>query len=70
MDDIGRVMLLFGAVLLVVGLLVAFEGRIPVVGRLPGDMAIEREDVRVYVPLGTAIVVTFVLSLLMILLRR
>ena len=70
MGDVGRTMMLFGAVLLVAGLVITLGPRLPWLGRLPGDIVIEREHFRFYFPLGTSIVVSFVLSLLLIFFRR
>jgi hypothetical protein len=58
---IGVLMVILGGVLVVVGIL---SGKVPWLGRLPGDIYIEREGWRLYVPLGTSIVVSVVLSLL------
>lgn len=56
-----------GAVLFVAGLIVYALGRIP---RLPGDILIERPNVTVFVPIGTMILVSVVLTLLLNLLFR
>ena len=70
MGDLGRTLMLLGGVLLVVGALLSFTGRLPWVGRLPGDISIERENFRFYFPLATSIVVSIILSLLAWLIRR
>ena len=70
MGDLGRTLMLLGGVLLVVGALLSFTGRLPWVGRLPGDVSIERENFRFYFPLATSIVISIILSLLVWLFRR
>ena len=62
--------MLLGGVLLVLGALLSFTGRLPWVGRLPGDISIEREHFRFYFPLATSIVISIILSLLVWLFRR
>ena len=62
--------MLLGGVLLVLGALLSFTGRLPWVGRLPGDVSIERENFRFYFPLATSIVISIILSLLAWLIRR
>jgi hypothetical protein len=57
----------FGAV--VVGLL-AWSGALGWLGRLPGDIRVERENVRVYVPLASMLLVSAALGLVSYLLRR
>jgi hypothetical protein len=56
----------------VVGVLLILAERLPGlrIGRLPGDIAVERERWRLYFPLGTSILVSVVLSLLLWLFRR
>ena len=70
MGDLGRTLMLLGGVLLVLGALLSFTGRLPWVGRLPGDISIERENFRFYFPLATSIVISIILSLLAWLIRR
>ena len=64
-----RWLITLGIVLLVAGLLWPFLQKIGL-GRLPGDIVIERGNVRFYLPLGTSILVSLVLSLLFWLLNR
>lgn len=58
-----------GIVLVVAGLLWPLLQKIGL-GRLPGDLVIERGNVRIYLPLGTSILISLVLSLLFWLLNR
>ena len=58
-----------GLVLVLVGLLI-WSGGLGWFGRLPGDIRIERETVRVYIPLASMLVVSVVLSLLLYVIRR
>jgi len=61
--DIGRIVLLIGVVLVVVGGLSVLGVRLPV-GRLPGDIAIEGKNGAFYFPLTTMIIASIVLTLL------
>ncbi|MDP6483343.1 MAG: DUF2905 domain-containing protein [Nitrospinota bacterium] len=60
----------FGAVLFALGGLLTLDGKIPWLGRLPGDIHIKRENFQIYFPLGTGLVLSVVLSLLLSLLFR
>lgn len=64
MTGLGRLLLVFAAVIAVVGLLLVAAGR-GLIPRLPGDITIERRNVRFYFPLGTSILLSVVLTLLL-----
>ena len=65
MPSLGRVLLLAGALLVVLGLVVLLGERSGLrLGRLPGDLRVERGNFRFYFPLATSIVLSVVLSLL------
>ena len=74
MADLGKMLLALGFVMIVVGgiLLLAGNsaGKVPWIGRLPGDLYIERASWRFYLPLGTSILLSVVLSLLLWLFSR
>ena len=61
--DIGRILLIVGILLAVVGGLAALGVRLPI-GRLPGDIAIEGERGGFYFPIVTMIIVSVVLTVL------
>lgn len=73
-ESIGRVILYAGIALALVGAIVWGLGRFGAVGdwvgNLPGDWSYEGENVRVYVPLGTMIVISIVLTILFNLIAR
>jgi hypothetical protein len=68
-SELGRLIVGTGAVLVVVGVLV-WAGALAWFGRLPGDIRVERETVRMYIPLASMLVVSVALSLLLGLVRR
>ncbi len=69
MSEVGKVLLLMGFVLLILGLLLTFFEKLPLgLGRLPGDIVIKRDNFTFYFPLGTSIILSVVLSLLLTLL--
>ncbi len=74
MSDLGKMLLGFGAVMVLLGLvlLVAgnLSGRVPWLGRLPGDIHIQRGRWSFYFPLATCLVVSLVLTLLFSLFGR
>ena len=74
MADLGKILLGLGFVMIVLGGLLLLAGgsagKVPWLGRLPGDIYIEREHWRLYFPLGTSILLSVVLSLLLWLFSR
>ncbi len=69
--ELGKVLVVFGVVLLAVGALLTLGWRLPGrLGRLPGDLIIRRENFTFYFPLVTCLLLSVVLSLLLWLLGR
>ncbi len=64
-----RLLIVLGLVLVVIGLGWPWLSKLPL-GRLPGDIVIERENLKVYFPLATMILVSLAVSLLLWLIRR
>ncbi len=67
--ELGRVVLLIGVLLVVIGGLAMLGVRLPF-GRLPGDIAIEGERGGIYIPIATMIVISVVLTVLLNLFSR
>ncbi len=65
MEDIGRLLILFGVVLALVGGAILLIGRVPGLGRLPGDIVIQREGLTCFFPIVTSIVLSIVLTILL-----
>ena len=63
MAGVGRALLVFGALLLVIGGLLILAEKLGL-GRLPGDIVVERKGFRLYAPIATSILVSLVLTLL------
>lgn len=70
MHEIGKVLIILGAMVVVIGI-VLWAGFTPKwLGRLPGDIRIEREHSAFYFPIVTCLVISVILSLIMSLFRR
>ncbi|HXL15659.1 MAG TPA: DUF2905 domain-containing protein [Methylomirabilota bacterium] len=69
-QDLGKLLLVFGVALFLLGAFLAFGPRIPWLGRLPGDLSFGGEHWRVYLPLSTSLLLSVLLSLLFWLLNR
>lgn len=70
MTEIGKVLLVIGLVMAAAGGLMLLGGRVPFLGRLPGDLSWRKGDVTFYVPLMTSLLVSVLLTLVLWLVRR
>ena len=58
MAELGKTLILLGGVLVVVGVLLTLGGKLPWLGRLPGDIIIQRDNFTFYFPLATSILLS------------
>jgi len=70
MGWLGKMLILFGTVLILLGGLLLLGGKLPFLGRLPGDIVIRREHWSFYFPLTTSIVISILVTLLLSLFSR
>ncbi len=70
MGEIGRILIILGAVLIVAGLAVLGIQKLPFLGKLPGDILIKREHFTFYFPLATSIIVSVLISLILYLISK
>ena len=63
--EVGKLLLVFGVLLVLADLALMLVGRVPWLGRLPGDVHIERGSWTFYFPLATSLVLSAVLSLIL-----
>jgi hypothetical protein len=68
--NMGKFLIIAGAILMLAGIIVQLAGRIPFFGKLPGDIAVERENYKFYFPITTSILISIVLSLLLFLFNK
>jgi hypothetical protein len=70
LEPVGRVLIIVGLITALVGVVMVFGDRIPFLGRLPGDIVIRRENAVIIIPLGTMLVVSVVVSLVLTFMNR
>lgn len=72
--DLGKVLLLVGGGIVLLGVLLLVLGRVPLLGRLPGDISVRRGNTAFYFPIVTclvlSVILTVVVNLILLLLRR
>jgi hypothetical protein len=69
-NDIARMLVVFGLLIALAGVALMLVGRVPGLGRLPGDIHIERGGWTFYFPLATSLLLSVVLTLILWLLGR
>ncbi|MFL5642396.1 MAG: DUF2905 domain-containing protein [Chloroflexota bacterium] len=73
MDDLeplGRALVVIGLFITVLGAIMLLSPRVPWLGRLPGDIVIHRDDLTIYIPITTMLIVSVVLSVVLNLIGR
>ncbi|MCL4474768.1 MAG: DUF2905 domain-containing protein [Nitrospirae bacterium] len=69
-QHIGRFLIITGIIIVAVGGLLLLSGRVPWLGRLPGDIMIQRKSFTFYFPLATSILLSLVITFILWLLGR
>ncbi len=69
MNPVAKILIIGGIILIIAGLIYQLGGRFLPLGRLPGDIVVEKENLRFYFPIVTSIILSILLSLLLFLFR-
>jgi hypothetical protein len=70
MSEFGKTLVFFGLILVIVGVVLSFAGKLPWLGNLPGDITIQRERFSFYFPITTCILISVLISLVLYFFRR
>jgi hypothetical protein len=62
LGSLGRILLVAGLAIAVLGLVLVLAGRVPFLGRLPGDVTVRGDGWTVYAPLATSLVLSLLLT--------
>jgi len=62
-NSLGKILLVFGAVLIGLGIFFILFNKIPFLGKLPGDIYIHKKNFTFYFPLATSVLISVILSL-------
>ena len=65
MPEIGKLLIIVGGLILVVGLFLTLGFRIPYLGKLPGDISIDRGNVHIYFPIVTCLLLSLLLTVVL-----
>ncbi len=70
LEDFGKILIIGGLVIIAIGALLLLSGKITWLGRLPGDILIQKKNFTFYFPLATSILLSIVLSIILWLFLR
>lgn len=70
LEPLGRALVVLGVVIAAIGAVLIVGPRIPLLGRLPGDIRIERDGFTLYLPLATMLLISVIASVILGLLGR
>jgi hypothetical protein len=66
----AKFLIIVGILMVVAGVILHYSPRLPFLGRLPGDIVIDRGNFKMYVPITTSIVVSLLISLILFLIHK
>ena len=69
-NSLGRSLVIFGIVLIALGVLFMLGGKLPWFGRLPGDIYVQKKSFTFFFPITTSILVSIILTIIMLLLLK
>jgi hypothetical protein len=70
MIDIGKMLIIFGVAAIVIGGILILSGKVPWLGRLPGDILVQKKNFTFYFPLATSILISVLLTLIFWLIKK
>ena len=70
MTEIGKLLLILGIILSIMGLIFIFGSKVPGLGRLPGDIFIKKGTITFFFPIVTCILISIIVTLILSLFRR
>ena len=70
MPALGKMLIVVGIVFIIMGIAFLFGDKIPFLGRLPGDISIQKERFSFYFPITTCIIISIVLSIIFAIFRK
>lgn len=66
----GKMLIFAGIMLVIIGAVFALSGKLPWLGKLPGDIYIQKKSFSLYFPITTSIIISIILSIVLMLIRK
>ena len=65
MQELAKTLIIFGIILVGIGVILEFAGKMPYIGKLPGDIYLHKKNFTFYFPLATSLLISIILSLIL-----
>lgn len=69
-QNIGKIIIIAGIVFILVGIVITFWDKIPLLGKLPGDILYKGKNVTFYFPIVTSIILSIIISLILYFIKK
>jgi len=69
-SDLGKSLIILGCIIAAAGVLLMFSGKLPWLGRLPGDIYVKKENFSLFFPITTCILISLIISLILWFIRK
>jgi hypothetical protein len=69
-NGLGKILIVSGGIIVIIGLLILLSSKIPLIGKLPGDFHWQGKNWSFYFPLATSIIISIIVSLILYLIRK
>jgi hypothetical protein len=69
-NGLAKILIVSGGIIVIIGILILLSGKIPFIGKLPGDFHYEGKNWSFYFPLATSILISIIVSLILYLIRK
>lgn len=70
MAQLGKILIITGALIFILGVIMLFSDRLPFLGKLPGDISFKSGSMKIYIPLTSSIIISIILTVLLNLFGR
>lgn len=70
MLEMGKILIIFGGTLILLGVILIFIPKVPYLGKLPGDIYIKKENFNFYFPLTSCLIISFIVSVIIWIFRK
>lgn len=66
----AKFLIITGVILIIAGVIIHFSPKLPFPGKLPGDIVIDRENFKMYIPITTSILISVIISVILFLINK